>query len=422
MSEYKLSPEAQEELARIKRKFKQANDKANGENKSDNARANYSRRPKLLSRKASEIPPEHIRWLWIGRLALGKHTCIAGEPGTGKSQISDYAAAAVTTGGHWPCGEGRATTVGSVIILSAEDGAADTIVPRLMAVGADRDRVHIVSAVDIPDRNGRRTFSLQTDIALLEEKIAEVGDVVLIIIDPISSYLGTTDSHKNAEVRGVLEPLSDMADRTKVSVLSITHFSKTGGGNIRKALHKFIGSIAFTGAPRACFAVIEDPEDADRLFFLSVKSNNAAPPQGLAYRKEQTIVADDIVACRIAWETEPVTITADQAVAAEATGTEQRSAMAEAQDFLRDILANGPVPQKDIKADAEGAGFSWATVRRAKDRLGIKPHKSGMDGPWLWALPKVLKSAEDAHHNSMSTFGQNEHLREDGPVGEGGMT
>jgi RecA-family ATPase len=235
-------------------------------------------------------------------LALGKHTCVAGEPGTGKSLISDYAAAALTTGGHWPCGEGRAPTIGSVIILSAEDGAADTIVPRLMAVGADLDRVHIVSAVGIPDGNGRRTFNLQTDIALLEEKIVEVGDVVLVIIDPISSYLGKTDSYRNAEVRGVLEPLSDMADRTKVAVLSITHFSKANSKNVQKALHKFIDSIAFTAAPRACFAVIEDPEDADRLFFLYVKGNNAAPPQGLAYRKEQTIVADDIVACRVAWK------------------------------------------------------------------------------------------------------------------------
>jgi putative DNA primase/helicase len=165
----------------------------------------------LVSSRASDITPESVQWLWAGRLAIGKHTCVAGEPGTGKSQLSVAIIAAITTGGEWPCGEGRAP-LGSVTILSAEDGAADTIVPRLIAAGADLTRVHIVSSVYATDGKGRRSFNLQTDIALLERKISEVGDVVLIVVDPVSSYMGKTDSHKNSEVRGVLEPLSDMAD------------------------------------------------------------------------------------------------------------------------------------------------------------------------------------------------------------------
>ena len=80
--------------------------------------------------------PEPVEWLWPGRVAIGKQTLIAGEAGLGKSQVTIAMAAAVTTGGTWPCGEGRAP-LGNVIILSAEDGAADTIIPRLMAAGAD---------------------------------------------------------------------------------------------------------------------------------------------------------------------------------------------------------------------------------------------------------------------------------------------
>ena len=106
----------------------------------------YSTCSSLISRRASEITPERVEWLWPGRIARGKHTCIAGEPGTGKSQLSIAIAAAISTGGEWPCGEGRAP-LGSVIVLSAEDGAADTIVPRLTAAGANLDRIHIVSAV-----------------------------------------------------------------------------------------------------------------------------------------------------------------------------------------------------------------------------------------------------------------------------------
>ena len=144
----------------------------------------------LVSRCASEIVPEKIDWLWPGRLARGKHICIAGEPGTGKSQLLIAIVAAVTTGGDWPCGESRAP-IGNVIILSAEDGAADTIVPRLLAAGADLNRVHVVSAVRNAD-GSRRTFNLQNDLDLLERKIREIGDVALVGVDPVSSWAKQT--------------------------------------------------------------------------------------------------------------------------------------------------------------------------------------------------------------------------------------
>src|SRR5262245_51576943 len=86
----------------------------------------------LISRCAADIIPKPTDFLWQGRIARGKHTAIAGEPGDGKSQLSVCVAATVSKGGEWPCGEGRAP-VGSVIILNAEDGADDTVVPRLIA-------------------------------------------------------------------------------------------------------------------------------------------------------------------------------------------------------------------------------------------------------------------------------------------------
>ena len=100
------------------------NKAANGNGKS-NAGKNI---PALISRRAASITPEKVDWLWAGRIARGKHTCIAGEPGTGKSQLSINITAVITTSGGWPCGEGWAP-LGNVIILCAEDSAADTIVP-----------------------------------------------------------------------------------------------------------------------------------------------------------------------------------------------------------------------------------------------------------------------------------------------------
>ena len=376
----------------------------------DGVRAERPSGPVLICRCASEIEPERVEWLWPGRIARGKHTCIAGEPGTGKSQLSIAIVSAISTGAEWPCGEERAP-LGSVIILSAEDGAADTIIPRLIAAGADRGRIHIVSAVGNEDGKGRRGFNLLADLDLLEKKIAEIGGVALVVIDPISSYLGKIDSHKNADVRGVLEPIGEMAERTRVAILSITHFSKANVGTATKALHKFIGSIAFVGAPRAAFAVLEDPDDKECRLFLHAKNNLAAPPQGLAFRLEQTIVGEGIVTSRVKWEREPVTMTANEALAADAASNESRIASDEAECFLRELLTDGAVPSEKVKSEAKAAGLAWATVRRAKTRLGITSYKDGMKGGWSCALPKMLKPTEGAHLKDVGPFGPDEHLR-----------
>ena len=320
---------------------------------------------KLVSRCADDIVPEPVSWFWSGRIARGKHTCIAGEPGTGKSQVSVAIVAALTAGGHWPCGEGEALVSGSVIILSAEDGEADTIKPRLMAAGANCRKVHLVSAVMAEDGAGRRSFNLQADLDLLEREIERLGDVCLIVIDPISSYLGRVDSHKNADVRGVLEPIGEMAERLGVAVLSITHFSKAGIGTTTKALHRFIGSIAFVGAPRMAFAVIEDPDDPTRRLFLHAKNNLAAPPQGLAFRLEQTLIGDvdkRMFASHVKWEAEPVDMTADAAMAV-GGGGEGEGKLEAAEEFIKEVLTPGEhVSVNEFNKQAEALGISKRTL------------------------------------------------------------
>jgi hypothetical protein len=365
---------------------------------------------RLISRCAADIVPKRIDFLWSGRIARGKHTAIAGEPGDGKSQLSVYVAAIISRGGEWPCGEGRAP-IGNVIILNAEDGADDTVVPRLIAAGADLTRVHIVSAVMQEGSNGRRAFNLQADLALLEEKIAEIGDVVLVIIDPISSYMGKVDGHKNTDVRGALEPASEMADRLKVAILSITHFSKSGSGNNTKALHRFIGSIAFVGAPRAAFAVIEDSESEGRILFLHAKNNMAPKPQGLAYRLLQRIVGgeaeQDIVASYVAWDSTPVTVSADEAL--RATGEDvDRTAATEAEQFLQDRLADGAeVPAKEVEEHAHALGITPRTLRRARKKLGVNTRREsegrGGRGQWLWSLP--VQGGQESCKASKEKFG-----------------
>jgi len=365
----------------------------------------------LVSTCASEIAIEPVEWIWPGRIAVGKHTCIAGEPGAAKSQLTMGITATVSTAGAWPCGEGN-SPIGGVIILSAEDGAADTIVPRLHAAGADLGRVYIVSAVR--EGAGRRSFNLQSDLALLEQEVRRIGDVALIIIDPVSSYMGKTDSHKNSEVRGVLEPIGEFAERLRVAVLSVTHFSKAGANSTTKALHRFIGSIAFVGAPRIALAVIEDAEN-DRRLLLHAKNNLAPPPLGLAYRIKEKIVGDPgraVTAPYIAWDDEHVTMTANDALASESASGGHSTASSEVEEFLTSLLSDGPVAAKQVRADSEAAGLSWTTVKRVKSRLGIRAEKAGMDAGWSWSLPRRGPTPpEEDHVLNVSPFVSDGPLR-----------
>ncbi|MCZ6530449.1 MAG: AAA family ATPase, partial [Chloroflexi bacterium] len=148
----------------------------------------------------STVTRSEIEWLWPNRFAIGKLSLISGNPGLGKSTLSLEMAAHVSCGTHWPVDGGYAAR-GDTLILSAEDDIADTILPRLEAMQADVSRIHALTMIDYANEDGsisQRMFSLEKDINLLDEQLSELPDCRLVIIDPISAYMGHVDSHKNS--------------------------------------------------------------------------------------------------------------------------------------------------------------------------------------------------------------------------------
>jgi putative DNA primase/helicase len=365
----------------------------------------------LVLRRVSDVTPKPVRWLWPSRIAKGKVSMLAGHPGLGKSQMCVSLAAIVTTGGQWPVDRTRCEQ-GTVLIFSAEDDAEDTIRPRLEAAGADLSRVHVLESVAIRERDGsltRRAFSLVQDMPRLAAKLAELGDVALVVIDPVTAYMGDTDSHKNAEVRAVLSQVAEVAGKYGTAVIAVSHLRKSVAG---EAMQQITGSLAFVAAARAVYIVAKDQADPVRRLLLPVKNNLGDDLTGYAFRIEPTTLPGGIPTSRLAWEGERVTVTADE-ILATAEDREERSAVEEAGDFLRGLLADGPVPVRQIKRDAEDAGHHWASIRRAQKQLVIEAEKDGLRGGWSWKLlPKVLKTSEDAQAQTLSAFGKNEHLRE----------
>jgi putative DNA primase/helicase len=353
---------------------------------------------RLITHRASDLQPEKLVWVWPGRIPEGKLVLLGGPPGLGKSQLTAFMSAIVSNGGHWPCGEGS-TIPGDVIFMSAEDGVQDTIIPRLMAAGADRERVHIVSAATKPDGSGRKTFSLKTDVDLLEDMAKKIGSVRLIIVDPISAYMGGSDGNGNVETREVLEPLADMANRLRIAVVAVTHLNKGGGGTQQSALNRFAGSIAFVAAARAAFAVIEDPEDDNRRLFLQAKNNLGPKCKGLAFRMEQRLIPGDILSSNIFFESEHVTQSIDEALTASESrvGGGQTSSKEDAAEFLAEILAYGPVDVLEVERQARAATLldedkrlrQNKVFRDARKDLGVLSIREGF-GPgsrYVLSLP-----------------------------------
>jgi hypothetical protein len=336
---------------------------------------------------AASVTMAKIDWLWTNHLARGKVTLFTGDTGQGKSQISVDATARLTKIGEWP--DGETAPIGNAIILSSEDAINDTIVPRLELAGADLARVHLMSFVKT---NGiSRTFSLQNDLPQLGEKINQVGNVLLVIIDPITSYLGSRiDSHRTTDVRAALEPLATFGEQFNVSILAITHPTKAPQV---KAIHATTGSGAFSAFPRLLFLAADDPDKKDRHLLLAVKNNIGRKAEGIGYRTEQQLVGPnkDILASRVVWDHQPVTLTADQ-VLERAAERRRGTATAEATEFLRQELGGGPRRAEDIKDKADALGISERTLYRARKKLGVEAVKTGYQGQWSVKLPGASRS------------------------------
>lgn len=301
----------------------------------------------------ADIAPEKVEWLWDGRIPRGKLTLLDGDPGLGKSTLVCELAACLSTGRLLP-GQSAPVLV-DVLLASAEDGAGDTIRPRLDAAGADVSRVHIL----------RGGLEIARSLAALEDG-AHARNVRLIVLDPLMAYLGTrTNSHNDQEVRQALAPLADMAERLGAAVLAIRHLNKQPGA---QALYRGGGSIGIAAAARSVLLLAKDPENPSLRILASIKNNLAVTPPALRLRMEST--GDS---ARIGWLGE-CEIDADSLTALP-DPDKSPSRVEVAEGFIRCALAQGSIASTELEDRALLAGISTASLRRARAKLSVASYR-----------------------------------------------
>jgi hypothetical protein len=326
----------------------------------------------------SDVAPEQVAWLQLHRVALGKLTLWDGDPGLGKGFAVTSLGAAVSTGSELP-GRGNFGPR-DVILLSSEDGLADTIRPRIDAAGGDPARIHVLSFVRY---KGQKFFpSLRRDMDIIEEKAVKHG-AALLVIDPFMGFLGVKDSHKDADVKEALGPFAQMLDRLKLAAIGVRHLNKS---QVASSLYRGGGSIGIIGSARSAFLFAADPDDENRRIVAATKANLCPMPPSLAFR----IAGTPNGSARAIWEPRTNEHRADALLRSAIDTQGAKRAGSEAAEWLSGALKDGPVPSKELEEECRAKGISFKTVRDsgAKLRVLIEREKGKKGrGAWTWRLP-----------------------------------
>jgi hypothetical protein len=332
----------------------------------------------------ADVEARAVPWLWPCRIPSGRLTLLVGRPSAGKSLLTCDLAARITTGGPWPDPGFDRAPLGDVLLVCAEDDAADTIKPRLIQAGADCRRVHLLRAAKVREVDGReREVAIDlANIDVIRDALARLPECRLLVFDPLGHYIGSrVDTNTDCQVRAVLGPLAQLAAEHEVAVLLVCHTRKAGAAF---ADDMVLGSRGFVGLARAVWHLATDPADKARRLLLPGKCNLAPPSAGLAFR----IVSPG----RLEWEPTPLEgLHADDVMAAPdrpSRAGPDADALAAATDWLQSALANGPRLVKELADEwCNGEGGSKRTLHRAKQSLQVEAFRPEVPGPWWWRLP-----------------------------------
>lgn len=334
---------------------------------------------------ASSIKPVAIRWLWPQWLARGKLTILAGAGGSGKTTLAIGLIACLTTRGRWP-DETICHESGNALIWSSEDDSADTLVPRLIAAGADLARVHIING-RINATGEREPFDPATDFDLLRDAVARIGGVSLLMLDPMVTVV-RGDMHKANDVRRSLQVLVDFADSHDCAVLGISHFSK--GSSASAPAERVIGSQAFSALARTVLVAAKSA-DSDARVLARAKSNISDDQGGVSYTIETCMLDVGIETTRVVWGAS-IEGSAGEILSEVECPSGENDVSDDPIEVLRRILRDGPVGGRLVKQLMTENGYTAKQTRTARERLRVITDRVGfgVETTSVWSLPEHI--------------------------------
>ncbi len=317
---------------------------------------------------ASEVEPREISWLFYPYIPYGKVTILQGNPGDGKSTLMLSFSATLTTGLPLPFMIGPRQPL-TVIYQTTEDDAEDTVVPRFIKAGGNSDRL-----IFIKEDAKALTFSDERLRRVLEETGAR-----LLVLDPLSSYIGPVSINAANEVRPAFNHLISLARDFSCAVVLVDHLNKN---QLADALYRNNGSIDKVGAARSVLTLIKDREDKAKRYLVQTKSNLAPMGHGFSFS-----VGTDGIEFLEEIEADPDELF--QLMTASELGRPD-DRLREAIEFIRGMLSNGILPARECEARLKAAGMGFSTAKKAKKVLGVDSVKRGNE--WYWFLEKQGRS------------------------------
>ena len=307
----------------------------------------------------SSVQSEEVRWLWYPYIPLGKLTIVQGDPGEGKTTLVLALIASLTRGEALPeCNTAESPM--SVIYQTAEDGLADTIKPRLEAMGADCSRVFVID-------ESRKELSMLDE--RLEKAIHET-EARLVVLDPVQAYLGSdVDMHRANEIRPILKRVASLAEQNNCAVILIGHMNKAQG---LKASYRGLGSIDFRAAARSVLLVGRMKDDPS--VRVMAQDKNSLAPEGRSMSFSLSEDGFRWLGC--------VDATVDDVLCGMAR---VESKTAQMENALRELLEDGDgLSSDELTAYAESLGISERTLKIAKRNVGVVSERRG--GKWYSML------------------------------------
>lgn len=333
--------------------------------------------PGQSTRRLIVTPGSHVRakrlvWWEPGLILQYAINLLAAREGKGKSTVASSWAARETRNG------------GTVLWIGTEESREHAIVPRLIANGADMDRVIFV---DVQTELGTGALVFPLDLNAIEKVIRD-HQVTMIFLDPAKAVVPPGFSgNDDIAVRQYLEPIASLADRCKVTIIGLAHFGKRTGTDSGQLM---LGSVAWSQVARCVLSIAEDPDTGTRVL-TNTKANYIGTDRSVEFRIVSTTVHTDDGPTEIGsveWLGDTTVDARDLLAGHEDDDAGERTA---AENWLHDYLtANGATPSKVVKQEARKEGISEATLKRAKKKLGVVDRSEGFPRTSTWDLPSRL--------------------------------